>query len=556
MKQGQERILFGKEKEKAGQLGLRVRWYQRKLLAYCGVATIITSIISILLVGNASRQAWFRNLLLERIGTGDVFELRPKNIHNDGAMENEAVDILYELENYWKFEQRRCDEITDPMYQLICYRLILRPHMLAFISKSSEAPLFSEDDHADKTGALGKKLIIFRKAMRIPEPIPSMKRCNQLNLINDIGECIFYATYRTIVNLQSDPRRKIHSMRLICDEIEDLNWKSECYFHLADEIVLQGLFEQYSEAVVESCIQSIQFKDFGCFSHTIINVSLGQALVLCNTMLHNDTQVFKECMIEQCYSGYGRMLSTTHVFEDTQSQADQMKGLLQVVRYCKQLNHETAVRACIQGCFWRLNEFENQGKRRRLFHQACNTMNGNKKDTCISMFGLIEGQANRELSLKLQPLPRSWQPTFCYQFGIGLLLSSKFKLMDAITTCSHAGICEFECNYGLINQLDMFKTVKHTDTLGMCDLFPGEYQQKCYASVALSEYQHAGSKNGNSPPRRGAASRSGPRMPGYRGLPSRFGQPERVSAEAQPTAESVVQGGGEEQPQRLTGRAG
>ena len=218
-----------------------------------------------------------------------------------GGIENGFIKDLCYLSD----KNEKCYLIEDIYLQYICLRLGHRPHMLDFITTKSTtlkkdfSNILEECKDYDKYHHLF--CIYTNVASLAKDNLSEAKHiCNQLKDEHLIGECKFYIASSIVMNINKDTPKKINLINGICKEINNTNWRSECYYILADELAMTK--PEYLEEIANACRKSNLAIDYACFDHVTQFLSIEKTIELCNFL--EITNEKKDCFI-----GFGQIIN-------------------------------------------------------------------------------------------------------------------------------------------------------------------------------------------------------------------------------------------------------
>jgi len=232
------------------------------------------------------------------------------------------IDILKHIENdlirdvsYWTFIARRfgddlyerydCNLIENTYLQYMCRRLYFRQHMISFITTGVTYSVKNNfDSLLDKCSYYDgniKLFCIYTNAAIIARYNFSQARsiCNQLNDEMLIGECSFYIASSFAMNIAHKTSERIDLIMDFCEKIVHPDWRSECYYVLADELALTK--PERLEDIAIACRKSNLAKDYRCFNHIEHLLPTEKLLEFCDL-----TESFNEKV--DCYLGFGLII--------------------------------------------------------------------------------------------------------------------------------------------------------------------------------------------------------------------------------------------------------
>lgn len=239
---------------------------------------------------------------------------RAINVHNPYFCENISNILLKDICYFLaitggdsiidiKSSTNSCDLIKNIYLGSLCRRLGYRPHMLIFITtklsniQNDFNNIVSDCHFSDKIHNL---FCIYAYVAGIAKDhlFEAKKICNKLNESQLIEECKYYIASTFTFNMDENTSNKILIIEELCKEIIDLNWRSECYYVLADELALQTT--NYLEKINTACSNSSLAKDYNCFNHVLYLLPPENTIKYCN--------LIEESRKNDCYKTYARIL--------------------------------------------------------------------------------------------------------------------------------------------------------------------------------------------------------------------------------------------------------
>ena len=220
-------------------------------------------------------------------------------------IENDFIrDVCY-LEKKDNYGDDGCYLIKDIYLQYMCLRLEFRKHMLYFITnkftplKNNINNILEECKDYDEYHNLF--CIYTNVASLAKDNLSEAKHiCNQLKDEHLIGECKFYIASSIVMNINKDTPKKINLINGICKEINNTNWRSECYYILADELAMTK--PEYLEEIANACRKSNLAIDYACFDHVTYLMPVERIMEFCNLLKNNKEKI-------DCFDGWGHIIS-------------------------------------------------------------------------------------------------------------------------------------------------------------------------------------------------------------------------------------------------------
>jgi len=241
-------------------------------------------------------------------------------------LNQDRIDILKHIENdlirdvsYWTFisrwfkgrfhENYDCNLIENTYLRYMCIRLGFRPHMISFIttrvtySENNDLDnLFDKCSYYDSNFRL---FCIYTNAAILAKYNFSQAKhiCSQLNDEMLTGECSFYIASSFAMNIVHKTSERIGLIMDFCEKIIHPDWRSECYYVLADELALTK--PERLEDIAIACRKSSLAGEYGCFSHVQNNLPsempLKKLLEFCD---------LAESFIDkvECFNGFGETI--------------------------------------------------------------------------------------------------------------------------------------------------------------------------------------------------------------------------------------------------------
>ena len=221
-------------------------------------------------------------------------------------IENEFIrDICYFEKKDDGRESNVCYSIENTYLQYMCLRRGFRKHILYFTTtkfislKHDFSNILEECKDYDEYHNLF--CIYTNVASLAKDNLSEAKHiCNQLEDEHLIGECKFYIASSIVMNINKDTPKKINLINGICKEINNTNWRSECYYILADELAMTK--PEYLEEIANACRKSNLAIDYACFDHVTQFMSKKKGVIFCN-LLENINEK------SDCFQGWGQIIN-------------------------------------------------------------------------------------------------------------------------------------------------------------------------------------------------------------------------------------------------------
>jgi len=251
-----------------------------------------------------------------------------KGIEKDVCFSNlmlnqDRKDILKHIENdlirdvsYWTLiikevedglhENYDCNLIENTYLRYMCIRLGFRPHMAGFITSGATYSAKNDfDSLLDKCNYYDgniKLFCVYTNAAIMARYNFSQAGdvCSQLNDERLIGECSFYIASSFAMNIAHKTSERIDIIMDFCEKIIHPDWRSECYYVLADELALQK--PERLEDIAIACRKSNLAMFYGCFDHVEHLLPTEKLLEFCGLTESSNEK-------GDCFLGYGVTIS-------------------------------------------------------------------------------------------------------------------------------------------------------------------------------------------------------------------------------------------------------
>jgi len=247
----------------------------------------------------------FSNLMLNQ-GRIDILKHIEDDLIRDVSywtfISKEFGDDLHEKFGDDLHENYDCNLIENTYLRYMCIRLGFRPHMVSFITMGITYSAKNDfDSLLDKCSYYEgniKLFCIYTNAAIIARYnfSQAIHICNQLNDGMLIGECSFYIASSFAMNIAHKTSKRIDLIMDFCEKIIHPDWKSECYYVLADELALTK--PERLEDIAIACRKSNLAGDYGCFDHIEYLLPTEKLLEFCGL-----TESFNEKV--DCFLGFG-----------------------------------------------------------------------------------------------------------------------------------------------------------------------------------------------------------------------------------------------------------
>ena len=370
--------------------------------------------------------------------------------------------------NYCYLKNRKCEFISNSYYNYLCQRMGMRPHMWEFITRPNQPLNQNLLDIKECGNFVGYERLFCEYNEIILEQNMSdiINYCESFSDELIVGECKFQVQISQVPNLGFSTKNKIDFFMHYCQEIINPEWKSECYFLLADELSFLEDHKNYFEEIGEFCRKSNDANNFGCFNHVTINLMLSDAKFFCD-LLGNSDKV-------DCYKGYGYKVGTNLTLNEVPK----------AINSCRKLNDEL-LNQCITGLIWSISTTSVPDKV-EFFIDYCSLMPEGSKSLCYKQFGneyhtfKKEGKTSIEIMDYCNMVDLKFQKNCIKGFAQGLDMAKKFDTKLEVEECLKLDINYQEvCMMQLISQLTYHQ---HTDSevqISKCNLFPLNFQGEC-----------------------------------------------------------------------------
>jgi len=158
--------------------------------------------------------------------------------------------------------------------------------------------------------------------------------CNKIDNLVYRGECKYFQILPHLKDI-TDEKISLTGLFNHCQKIEDPPWRSECFFVIADELVLLPDVENYFEEIEYACTHFNIARDYNYIDHTAVYIPFNNRLAYCNSL--DSIESKEECFVSY---GYG-----TVIHEDI--------DYYKMLKNCNDQDGYFA-EACYSGIMWRL----------------------------------------------------------------------------------------------------------------------------------------------------------------------------------------------------------
>ncbi len=295
-----------------------------------------------------------------------------KNIENNLVRDICYLNLNMQDSFAIDYSKENCYSIEDSYLQYICLRIGIRPHMLEFMTKKDSKIEFEnfleeckkyEQDYSlycTYLNAANLARTDFYKAKEI---------CNKIVDKKLVSECNFYMIMPIVLNIKENISETIHLAMDSCSNISDSQWRSECYYLLADELSLLDNKVHFKN-ISEACMQSQVAKDYFCFHHVALLISVKNVEEFCNLV--------EKTGKPSCYVGLGNSFGI--YFNGSLNNA---------IEKCKNIPDEYKL-----SCFKGLSDFigQNFGHNISIGIEKCNQFPEDFRKYCFDSLGEFVGQ--------------------------------------------------------------------------------------------------------------------------------------------------------------------
>lgn len=264
--------------------------------------------------------------------------------------------------------QLACRLIKNPYLAYTCFRVFMRPHMKEFATKGEMAAGASVPD----IGAICDTYKHYQKLFCLYLHAASLARsdlaaagriCSSFSDELLMGECEYYVSTSLVMMLGEDMSGVVATLMEFCGNVSYPPWKSECYFVLADELVL--LPDSSDEDIALACRRSSETHDYWCTHHVAYEMAPEGARRFCDAV-DDDYK-------PHCYLAYGEVL-TLHF----------MDNVSRVMRGCSSVPSELR-NYCFEGIGRRISESFEEPITWRI--RYCDASPEEFKGNCMDILG-------------------------------------------------------------------------------------------------------------------------------------------------------------------------
>jgi hypothetical protein len=375
--------------------------------------------------------------------------------------------------NFCLLENEQCDLITDSFQRYNCMRMIQRPHMWAFISnpttlkfdsKSLKGNCKNENDFETFKCIVSQALIEKNDSL-------SWEVCSKFNQISLQGECQYFLMIKYISTLELKTRSKIVQINKQCNLIKYLNWKSECFYLLADELTLLSDYTNYLNEINVACDDSTNVVDYSCYSHVVFNMELVDIQDFCS--------ILSQKYLPECYRGYGHKIGSVLEFWQ----------IPQITIECEKLEQDKQIKSCIEGLI-STREISVPTDLRK-YKGLCYNIKLKYKSTCYELFGkalmtIIDQDDfyDSTYSFECETVPEDYKEECYFGFALSLDQMTKSNIDEAIEICNLINE-EYSliCFKTLISQLNRYSHYGYESNELLCSKFSEILYDECMVSV-------------------------------------------------------------------------
>jgi len=343
----------------------------------------------------------FVTILFFVIKTNNIFNPKP---HYDNTFSSVTQDVSY-------MEEKNCGEIHNIYIKFVCLRRTTgRPHINLFITKNTTSLNFNISSISQSCSIFDQYpafYCIYTEAaeLSMTNMGDALNECNKIPDTQKRNECMFYIEISQISEISKNTEEKIEFLMNYCDSFIDQDWKSECYFLIADELTFLDS-ESYLKNIAIACNKSYTARDYYCFHHQVFHMPLEISIEFCDLI----DQKHKE----RCYMAFGHTLGDRS-----------MNKNINVTRECNKLNKEFRYN-CYKGLG---NGFASYYVENPILGiDNCNQLNKEHSSICMEGLSIQTGlmtQGNfSEGIVWCSSLPEEKYIKRCYRgFGIATYLS-------------------------------------------------------------------------------------------------------------------------------------
>ncbi|MBI2134857.1 hypothetical protein HYU09_02625 [Candidatus Woesearchaeota archaeon] len=195
-----------------------------------------------------------------------------------------------------------CSELDNRYLQYVCLRISPRPHMKEFISKRSVTKdIDIQGMDCQDYNRFNKVVCLYVKAAENAKTNLSKAEslCDSISNKTIRDECYFYIITSLIIGSNNISKKKEFLIDY-CQDIKTNNWKSECFYVIADELSFQKP-DGFIKGAADACLNSTKYKDFKCYNHVALNLNFNEGNQFCNFA--------DESNKISCYVGIGHNLA-------------------------------------------------------------------------------------------------------------------------------------------------------------------------------------------------------------------------------------------------------
>jgi len=286
-----------------------------------------------------------------------------------------------------------------------------------------------------------------------------VKYCYDLNETELIEECKFFHVIKEVPIIETN----YQDLFEFCDTFTNPSWKSECYYLIADELVLSNP-GKYFDVITNACTKSDDAMYYSCFGHVTILMASDDAKKFCEFVPDNKK--------DYCYEGYGYNIGKDPV----------NKSLSLLFEKCNSVSNQDA---CFTGLIQAVDT-SSTDHRPEYYLYYCDEIPNKYKDKCYFGFGkflvnlMIEENVDYNQNQHCTKTPLEFQDDCHLGFAFGLDMLTKADIKKSIIFCEETDDKYIDnCYDGVVRQFSRYVTGQPLEDIEKCNLFPEEYQEPC-----------------------------------------------------------------------------
>ncbi len=393
-----------------------------------------------------------------------------------------------------------CYSIENSYLQYVCLRTMFREHLPGLLTnkhstiKDDFNSILDECEDFNKYNNL--HCIYVNVASLAKDNLSEAKHiCNQLEDEHLNGECKFYIASSFAMNIDKDTSKKIDLITNLCEEITHPSWRSECYYVLADELVMTK--PEYLEEIANACRKSNLAVEYACFNHITFLLSEEKAIEFCN--LPKSIKEKAECFMGVSYTlgwRYGNFSLGVSTCNKVPNEFMNycFEGLSEGTGRHFSNNVSSGISACNKtpiefrnDCFFELAKSFGRYFSRNVSSgiSTCNKFPVEFKNGCFRGLSIgvgwhFDGNISSAISA-CNKIPTEFREECFLRVGEEIGIYFSHNISSTIPSCNQFPI-EFksDCFMGLSKGISQYFNNNVSADISTCNKFPTEFRNDCF----------------------------------------------------------------------------